>query len=501
MMVVQEAGDITDNQPIIYLSQDSQRRQEREKALQAQWQAGHFNLQLLHAEIWALMAGTGFIQCSYRPELYSGRGGIKLTAWSPENVLVDPWCSNHHDWEYLILRVRMTYDEIRRRFTRFGWKLRPTEGVTPHISNQMGHGSSQGGMFDTMQLPPGPLRTVKVPGAGQAAPQGNPVVDFVFLHDDSRVKVEPVGKDEKTFFPAPITVPKYPRGRLQVWGEQFLLYDGPNPYRKFPLVPLHAMPPITGFWAPPPIRYVLPFQQLAETMTSQTVENAIRLNNGIMVIQKSTGLTRDKVRGLPGEILEVDNVQGQGVYFLTPPPFPDQMVNLPDKFIMRMRELFGFSPERAGKVAQGNISSSLMDAAIEQSEKLMKLRARYYAEAVQDVAELVFGTMLDYLGDTALPMVEPNSFITTNVPWAGALPDELEGWDVLVDPNSVMPVAQQARKKMALLLRNLASIDQDTLLKWLDAPERDDIVRKTREEQALMAASRDQSKMKSRTNR
>src|SRR5215831_13831374 len=134
MMVIQEAGDITDNQPIICLSQEAVRKQEREKALQAQWQAGHFNLQLLHAEIWALLCGTGFIQVSYRPELYSGRGGVKLTAWNPENVLVDPWCSNHHDWEYLILRIRMTYDEIRRRFSRFGWKLQPSVGVTPNVA-------------------------------------------------------------------------------------------------------------------------------------------------------------------------------------------------------------------------------------------------------------------------------------------------------------------------------------------------------------------------------
>lgn len=501
MMVVQEAGDITDNLPIIYLSQDSVRRKEREAALQAQWQAGHYNQQLLHGMIWALLCGTGFIQVSYRPEMYSGRGGVKLTAWNSENVIVDPWCSSHNDWEYLILRVRMTYDEIRRRFTRFGWKLAAESGVTPNVSNQMGYGmhGTSGGQFDAMALPPGPMRSVKIPGAGSAAPLGNPVVDYVFLHDDSRIKVEPVD-DSKSPFPAPLTVPKYPRGRLQVWGDKYLLYDGPNPYRKFPLVPIHAMPPITGFWAPPPVRYVMPFQQIAETMTSQNVENAIRLNNGIMVIVKSSGLNRDKVRGLPGEILEVDITQGgQPVYFLTPPAFPEQLTRMPQEFIGRMRELFGFSPERQGKVASGNISSSLMDAAIEQSEKLLRLRARYYAEAVQDIAELVFGTMLDYLGDTSLPLVEPNGFIQENVPWQGALPEELEGWDVLVDPNSVMPVAAQARKKMALLLRNLGSIDQDTLLKWLDAPEREEIVKKTREEQALQAAGKEQRKQKMKT--
>jgi hypothetical protein len=499
MMVVQEAGDITDNQPIIYLQQDSVRKNEREKALLAQWAAGRYNMEALSAEIWALMTGTAFIQISYRPELYAGRGGVAWKAWNPENVIVDPWCSSMDDCEYMILRVRMTYDEIRRRFNKHGWKLKPEAGVTPNIANQMGFGGGQtgGGQFDSMQIPPGPMRSVRIPGAGKAAPLGNPIVDYVFLHDDSRIKVEPV-KGAETPFPQPITVPKYPRGRLQVWGDKYLLYDGPNPYRKFPLVPVHAMPPLTGFWAPPPIRYVLPFQQLAETMTSQTVENAIRLNNQIMVIIKGSGLSRDKVRGLPGEILEAEATQGgQPVYYLSPQPMPEQMVRIPNEMIQRMMNLFGFSPERQGKVAAGNISSSLMDAAIEQSEKLLRLRGRYYADAIQSAAELTFGTMLDYLGDTSLPLVEPNGALIENVPWQGALPEEMEGWDVLVDPNSVLPVAANARKKMALLLRNLGSIDNDTLLKWLDAPDREDILKKVNQERMLQAAGVDQRKQMS----
>lgn len=496
MMVIQEAGDITDNQPIIYLQQDSVRKEEREKALLAQWTAGHYNMEALSAEIWALMCGTAFIQISYRPEMYAGRGGVAWKAWNPENVIVDPWCSCMADCEYLIARVRMTYDEIRRRFYRFGWKLKPEGGITPNVSNQMGYqgGQSGGGQFDAMQVPPGPMRTVRVPGAGKAAPMGNPIVDYVFLHDDTRVKVEPAEGYESPF-PTPVTVPKYPRGRLQVWGDKYLLYDGPNPYRKFPFVPVHAMPPLTGFWAPPPIRYVLPFQQLAETMTSQTVENAIRLNNQIMVIIKGSGLSRDKVRGLPGEILEAEQTQGgQPVYYLAPQAMPEQMVRIPTEMIQRMMQLFGFSPERQGKVAAGNISSSLMDAAIEQSEKLLRLRGRYYADAMQTAAELTFSTMLDYLGDTSLPLVEPNGDIIENVPWAGALPEEMEGWDVLVDPNSVMPIAGQARKKLALLLRNLGSIDNDTLLKWLDAPEREDILKKVQQERMLQAAGVDERK-------
>lgn len=494
MMVIQEAGDITDNEPIIYLRHGTERKQEREQALRAQWEACNFNLQFLHANIWALLCGTSFVQVSYRPDMFSGRGGVPIRAWNPENVVIDPWATSDEDWEYLILRVRMTYDEIARKF-KFGWKLKPEGGISPSLANQMGQSSwgASGGQFDAMQLPPGPLRTVRVPGAGKASPMGNPIVDFVYLRDETRTPIEKAKGAKESPFPQPITVPKYPRGRLQVWADKYLMYDGKNPYRKFPLVPMHAMPPITGFWAPPPIRYVLPFQQLAETMTSQTVENSIRLNNGMIIINKSSGLNKDKVRGLPGEVLEVEMTAGKGVEILTPPAFPDQYVNMPDKFIMRMKELFGFTPERAGKVAAGNISSSLMDAAIEQSQKLLDLRARYYATTVKKVAELVFGTMLDYLGDTALPMVGDQGHVV-EVPWTGALPDELEGWDIVVDPNSVKPVAKQARAKLGLMLRNMGAIDIKHLLEWVDAPDQEEILEALTMERAQGMAAAEEAK-------
>lgn len=490
MLVLQEAADLTDNTPIIYITHGDKRIKERERGLRAQWQAGFFNLKISYAVAMGLMTGTGFIQYAYRPQMYSGRGGLELTWWNPENVVVDPWCTSDEDWEYVILRVRMTYDEIRRNF-RGGWRVVPATGLTPGVSNQMGYTSGNINQTDAIQLPPGALRTVPIQGLGRAPSQGSPIVDFIFMHDSGRKKIE--GNDQKSsVFPTPDTVPAYPRGRLLVRSDHIILYDGPNPYRNFPLIPIHMSPPLFGFWAPPPIRYSLPFQQLAETAQSQVYENQIRLNNGYLVINKSSGLNKDRVRGLPGEILEVDQSAKDAVVILNPPAFPEHYINMPDKLLAKLAQTWGQTDPRAGKPGQGNVSVNLYEAAVSQGEKLTKFRARMLAVQITKLARGLYGAMLDLQDNSGFPLIENGKFDI--VPWVGALPDELENWDVMVDPASIVPISMSARRQMVPVLRNMGVMSIKRALEWLDMPDAEDEYKQIQQEQAMAVAQKSLSK-------
>lgn len=500
MLVMQEAAELTDNTPLIYITHGDKRVKERERALRAQWQAGNFNMQIAYATLVGLMTGTGFIQYSYRPALYQGRGGVELQWWNPENVVTDPWCTSSRDWEYVILRVRMTYDEIRRSF-KDGWRVIPTTGITPGVSNQMGYTTSSINQTDAIQLPPGPLRTVPIAGLGRAAPQGSPIVDFCFMRDSTRRKLKEDVTGGEDAFPAPTTVPMFPRGRLVVRSDEIVLYDGGNPYRSFPLVPIHMMPPLFGFWAPPPIRYTMPFQQLAETSASQVYENQIRLNNGYLVINRGSGLNKDRVRGLPGEILEVDGMQGKdAVVLLSPPAFPEHYITMPDRLLAKLRSTWGATDATAGKPAVGNTSVNLYEAAINQAQALTRWRARMLATAITELAQGIYGTLIDYQIDTSFPIIENGEMEL--VPWAGALPGELENWDVLVDPSSIKPVSMSARRSLVPVLRNMGMISVKRALEWLEIPDADEILKELKEESAMAIAQQEQRKQqRSRTNR
>ena len=136
--------------------------------------------------------------------------------------------------------------------------------------------------------------------------------------------------------------------------DNLILYDGPNPYRKFPLVPIQMTPPLMGFWCPPPIRYSMPFQQLAETAQSQVYENVIRLNNGMVIINRGSGLNKDRIRGLPGELIEVDGMNAKdAVFLLSPQALPDHMVRMPAELLAEDALDLGLQRRPRGKGWRG----------------------------------------------------------------------------------------------------------------------------------------------------
>jgi hypothetical protein len=268
---------------------------------------------------------------------------------------------------------------------------------------------------------------------------------------------------------------------------EIILYDGPNPYRKFPLVPIQMTPPLFGFWCPPPVRYALPFQQLAETAMSQVYENQIRLNNGMVIVNRGSGLNKDRIRGLPGELIEVDGMNAKdAVFLLSPAAFPDHYVTLPDKMLARVHSTFGSTDSREGKAGAGNISVNLYEASLSESQKLTRLRAKMLAQAITDIAEGVYSTLIDYQLDSSFPLMEGGEL--SMVPWDAALPGEVNGWDVLIDPSSIRPVSMAARRSMVPVLRNMGMMSVKTGLKWLEIPDAETIFKELATEATMAAA-------------
>ena len=142
-MVMQEAGDLTDNSPLpVITDNNGNRRPDHEKALRGQWYVGEYSLAFFHASLEALLAGTGFL---IQIHDYSGRGGRGNTVlkWiDTENVVVDDGCTSFRNWQYVCYRSRLSLDEIRRCFPRNAYRL--PRFPSPALGNVPKIGSSQG---------------------------------------------------------------------------------------------------------------------------------------------------------------------------------------------------------------------------------------------------------------------------------------------------------------------------------------------------------------------
>jgi hypothetical protein len=495
-MSIQEAGDLTDNSPIpIITGGDNQRRAPDEKALRGQWYIGEYGMSFYHASLEALLAGTGVLMMVYDAYARRGRGSVCLKWIDTENFVVDPSCTSFRNWQYVVYRARLSLDEIRRSFPGPARRLPrfPTAASigVPKI------GAAQGESPDQLKMPPGPMQQMALGPLG--AGTDTRVAEWFLILDDGRKQVRDIGGSKETaLLPEPQTMPAYPYGRLIIRCDKIKLFDGPNPYRRFPFIPVQVHPARQNFWAPPPIRYVIQLQEIAQTLSRQTIENAVRLNNGLVVINEAAGLAADKILGLPGERVVVNSPEGvdRAIKILTPPPFSAESLSMPDKLLDKMRSNFGQSDQRAGKLPAGNVSSNLYDSSLSQATGLTQVRARLMQPSVKLALEMVYETMLQYQNPTMFPYPSAEKDQALEfIKWSGARdPDEIDNWELLVDPSSIKAMSSAMARQYALLLRNAGLLDVLSTLEAIGWPDAENVAKKVQDEQSMQLLSKESSR-------
>jgi hypothetical protein len=487
-LVMQEASDLTDVSPIFFVTRDGKRQKAREKAFQANWDKNNFQLEWFKAELNALLCHTGFIEIvtdSTAPR------SVRIRSRSPQNIFPDPFATDWCDWEYIVIRVPMAPDEIVRMFPHAADRL---PGLLAEHQRDMYLESRLGGVLGSgpmaIELPPGAMQSVAIgrpPGANDYLS-----VDYVYIKDDSRENVvrEIQGsKNAGGVLPPPDTLMKYPTGRLIVRTGKLKLWDGPNQYREFPIVPVFALPPIYGVWGTPPVQYLIQMQHLAESMASQVAENQIRTNYQYRVYQDGAILNPDNLDKLGGSIRvkSADDVS-KVLKFVGPGQMGSEQYKFSNDILSHMARLFGYTPERQGSSGAGNISPGLMDAQVVNAQAITRMRARLLADSVQHAGRRVFETMVDWLDDSIFHQSFNGDFRTAA--WEGVPLEQLQNWEVTLDADSLKPMSASSAKQLVPTLLNLDAITKRMALKMLGVPGADDIAdaKESQEQMAQLAA-------------
>jgi len=485
-MFLNEASELTEQEPRFFISRQGQRRKEYEEAFKANWRANNCQLELFMATLWSLLCHTGFVEVVASP---TPPRSVKIRARNPQNVYPDPFVNDWRDWEYVIVRVPMSPDEIARQFPEAAERLPMLlleHQRELYIETRMGGVLGSGPM--AIEMPPGAMQSVPIgrpPGASDYLS-----VDYVFIRDETREAVsrEVAGsKDAGGVLPPPETMPKYPTGRLIVRTGKLKLWDGPNQYRRFPIIPIFALPPLYGAWGTPPVQYLIQLQHLAESMYSQVAENAIRMNYGYRLYQDGAILNPENMSKIGADlrVKTADDVRRAFAY-IPAPGFSPQQTGMPMELLGHMRELFGLTQARQGQLGAGNVSPGLMDTAVTQAQAMTRMRARLLADAVEHLGRLTFETMVDFLDTTHLSYALDGTFHTA--PWEGVPLHELADWDVKLDAASMRPMNQSTLKQLVPVLANLGLITPEYALTALGIPDAEEMAKKVEERQAMMAA-------------
>jgi hypothetical protein len=499
LLAFSEATDLSSLSPKVYITKKRERDAEREKAFQDDWRAQSINNRLLFAELWALYAGTSFLQVGYDPNARQGDGEVWTDWVDPETVYPDPSARSDRDWTYVILESRLYADEVKALWPETATGIQPRRASgSPTLVNV---GESAGYSFE---MPPGPLSAMPGSPASRQAWDGRLKVRVLFTDDYSLLEVKEKAIDKALNALAstqaavkPKHLRKYPNGRFIVECEGRILADGDNPFPrtdrvKFPVIPLWALPNLTSFWAPPPPRFSLDLQELAGRMYSQAFENAVRLNNGIWFIDEATGIEAEDFGGLPGEV-RIINAQSRIPEIRWPAPMPEHMLKMPAILLALQKELWGFTQVREGQPGKGNVSAGLFDASLYQSQFLTRLRSMLLAEAVQKLAEIRFFSMCRfYRNSRYFPSFNPTSEEEDKAfsfsEWKPL--DASADMQIHLDPGSVRPISQAAMRQLVMGLRSAGLIDAPSALEILEIPDAEAIAEKVEKEQQLAALAR-----------
>lgn len=470
-MVLNEATDITDASIKVYITQDGKRDEAREKYYQANWRQGCYNNRILESVIWAMLTNLGFLEVGFSPNARRGKGVTWLGSRDPETVLPDPFCSSDSDWSWVQFYDYLYIDEVRRRWPDQGYRVRGR--LRPGGADPYGTTDSQ------IEYPEySPLSQ-----QGHSRPQklfrDNRVrVRHTFLFDNTRQKVDSYAGSASIskLLVHPRFEYAFPDGRWITDCEDVVLADGNNWVPQlpdddrgtFPIIRVSAMPTISNFWGPPPIKLSRGLQDLAEKMYAQTFENMVRTNNNVIVIKSNTGLDPNAIGWLPGEVLVIN--QGSDPPTVVPvPPMPQHMINVPASLLALSKELQGFSEARQGQSGGGNVSPDLFDATLWQSHYQTRLRGRLLSESLQRLAQVVFYTDARYKNVAdRVPAMERGELNQTQ--WEPIDSSSMDRYDAHLDPGSMRVISAGALRSVVSALAKAKMVPTKYVLETLDLP-------------------------------
>src|SRR5216684_814949 len=468
-LVLNEATNNTDSSPKVYITKGSDRDKDREKYFQSAWRQGSFNNRILETMVWAMLSNLGFLQVGFNPTARKGKGVTWLQSREPKTVFPDPYAKSDSDWSWLIFEDWVYLDEIYRRFPERG------RFVRPHM--YMADADPGANVPGTLEFPEASPLSQQGTQDRKIFRDNRVCLRHCYLFDNTREKVKDYAgtASEIQELVHPRFQYKYPDGRWITECEDVILADGNNwcpqlpddDLGTFPLIRIPAMPTITNFWGPPPVKLTRTLQNLSERLYTQVFENIVRTNNGVIIIKNNTGLDPQGIGWLPGEVLMI-NAGSDPPTVVPIPPLPQHMLNVPASLLALQKELQGYTAARQGQPGQGNISPELFDATLWQSQPMTRLRGRMLAEKLQRLAQIIFYVDARYrnLSDRLMRIERGEAQFSQWKPVG-----DISDYDIELDEGSLQVMSAAALRSIVSGLGKAGLIPTKYLLENLGLPQ------------------------------
>ena len=492
-LLMSESTDLTNDSPRCYISIDGKRDEEREKAFQAAWRQGMVNNRIFDAVLWSQYCNPAWLMVGFNPDARGGKGAPWVSALDPSSVDPDPHAMKDNEMAFAVYSRWFYVDEIRRQWPENGWRV-----PMPPSPEEFQQEEQEGSRFDlTLELPEGPLR-MDAPEGFEGQNRGSRKrVRYLWVKDYAKETIQEIA-GEKTAEGFELAMKprkqwKYPGGRFITECDGIILADGPNwvprlpldDFGTIPLVGVWSMPHLSSIFGPPPVRYGKGAQDIAEKMYTQLIENMVRTNNAQYWIPRDSNIDVDAFGGLPGEVQVYDGEKPPTMNWAN--PIPQHMTQIPEVLLQKVARYTGWTPERQGQAGGGNISPELFDAAVFQSQSILRMKARMLAESYQRLTQMVFYFMarMKLTSDVMRPARGRKQEPCTWSPVPGSAECELE-----LDDVSVRALSSNMMKALVMNLAKTGIIPTKFLFETLEIPDAEELADESTKQMELSALSK-----------
>ncbi len=494
-LLMSEATELTNDSPKVYISVNGKHDEGREKAFSAMWRNGGFNHRIFEAVLWSQFCNPGCLQVGFNTETRNGKGSVWLSNRDVDSFFPDPHATSDPSLSFCVAEDWFYVDDIKRTWGATAKYVKAGGGYDEDGAVEE---TSTGSGFDmSLELPPGPLRVDAPEGFEHQTRGPRARVRYLWIKDFARERVEEIAGIKTAqgldLIVQPMMKWKYPGGRFVAECQGWILGDGPNyvprlpeaDFGTFPFAGVWSLPHPKHYYGPPPVRYGKGPQDIAERMYTQLIENMIRTNNGQCWIPEDSGIDIDAYGGLPGEVQVYRGDKKPEITW--PNQIPQHMTQIPEVLLQKVARYVGWTPERQGQSGEGNISPELFDAALFQSQSMLRMKARLLSETYERVTQIAFHMAARFktLEDRVKPARGDDSPAAV---WKPVPPDaEL---DLELDQTSIDVLSNQMMRKLVVGLGKTGAVPNKFVLETLGIPNAAEMADQATRQQELAALAK-----------
>lgn len=190
---------------------------------------------------------------------------------------------------------------------------------------------------------------------------------------------------------------EHPGGRYAVWGAKKMLKEDKNAYECLPYVMFNGVPVPGRFWPTSVVEQLRGPQTELNKTRSQIRENAARIGNPSLLKNR---LANVDYTGLPGEIVEYDDLTANSVpAFLQPPEMPGYVEKEIDWLQQSFAEISGQHEVSAGQVPPGVTAASAISLLQEQDDTRLGPDISDMENALGEAGRMVLKLVAQYYTD------------------------------------------------------------------------------------------------------